>query len=696
MWFLQIVRSFFFTLDSTLFNFIPQVYDLLIAISRTSILTQGQIKQFADRIQLFLGVFMLFKVTFSLITYIVMPDEFSDKSKGFGKLWQNIIISLVLLILTPYAFNMAYEFQAMILEDNTLAVLVFGDSGDNENYISTAGEKISYTIMEPMFSPNVSVGDLFECSSMVVTNESGVRKFNENCKAILLDYYQNGDSDNKSANNIFVNNYAAGVEHSNLGLFFRLEMAKATVAGNKNGGNEAFLIDYNIPVTTVVAVIVLLLLVTFCMDVALRSIKLSFLQLISPIPIIGYIDPKGKDGIFKKWYQMCFSTYLSLFVRLLALYLGIYIISKVNSMTDIITGASVTNGFVKIFIIVGVLMFAKQLPKILEGLGIKLDGDGKFTLNPFKKFEDEALGGKQIVGGAKGLAGAGLAGVSAMGANWMNGLNNIRNAVGFKDKAKAFGMGALSGAAGFASASGRGLVGTVQGKKFKDVYSGSYSGAINERNARTERRANGVKWYEPIGTGFQKTVGMTTAGATVKSVNDDFKSFQSAYESIKNIAVSSDTRTKELNNRLEAMNKTSINASDYVDSTTGVFDRTGYQSAVDAHEATKKAISDQIDARINRFAAGQSIMTNGRINSGANAAIQDALKTMDTLQTRINEMAPKIDVDFTPISGYDVTSRYKSSKGSQSQFSISSEASHAEKVDQYSKGIGPIANSNKK
>lgn len=450
MWFLQIVRSFFFTLDSTLFNFIPQVYDLLIAISRTSILTQGQIKQFADRIQLFLGVFMLFKVTFSLITYIVMPDEFSDKSKGFGKLWQNIIISLVLLILTPYAFNMAYEFQAMILEDNTLAVLVFGDSGDNENYISTAGEKISYTIIEPMFSPNVSVGDLFECSSMVVTNESGVRKFNENCKAVLLDYYQNGDSDNKSANNIFVNNYAAGVEHSNLGLFFRLEMAKATVAGNKNGGNEAFLIDYNIPVTTVVAVIVLLLLVTFCMDVALRSIKLSFLQLISPIPIIGYIDPKGKDGIFKKWYQMCFSTYLSLFVRLLALYLGIYIISKVNSMTDIITGASVTNGFVKIFIIIGVLMFAKQLPKILEGLGIKLDGDGKFQLNPFKKFEDEALGGKAITGAAAGVAVGGLG----------NAVNALQENKGLR-KLKAI-PALLTGA-------GRGLThGLIENKGFKD------------------------------------------------------------------------------------------------------------------------------------------------------------------------------------------------------------------------------------
>ena len=114
MWFLQIVRSFFYMLDSTLFNFIPTVYDLLITISRTTILTQGQIKQFADRIQLLLGVFMLFKVSFSLITYIVNPDDFSDKAKGFGKLWMNIILSLIMLIGVPYIFSMAYDLQARV------------------------------------------------------------------------------------------------------------------------------------------------------------------------------------------------------------------------------------------------------------------------------------------------------------------------------------------------------------------------------------------------------------------------------------------------------------------------------------------------------------------------------------------------------------------------------------------------------
>lgn len=423
MWFLQIVRSFFFTLDSTLFNLIPKVYDLLITISRTSILTQGQIKVFSDRIQALLGVFMLFKVTFSLITYIINPDDFSEKSKGFGKLWQNVIISFIILILTPYAFSMAYDLQAMILEDNTLAALVFGDNQTDYNYINTAGEQMAYTIMEPFFSPNTSLRSgtvgLTECTKLYETDEYGKKTFNQECKSAMEEIMD----ENSTSSTSYLNNYVAGVENSNLGLFFRLEMAKKTVVVESD---EEFLIDYMVPVSTVVVVIVLLLLITFCLDIALRSVKLAFLQLISPIPIISYIDPKsGKDGLFKKWYQMCFSTYLSLFVRLLALYLAVYIISLINSMTDVVTGAEVSNPWIKIFIIIGVLMFAKQLPKILEGFGIKLDGDGKFTLNPFKKIEDQAFGGKQIIGGAKGLAtGAAIGTVGAFsGAGFGRGLS---------------------------------------------------------------------------------------------------------------------------------------------------------------------------------------------------------------------------------------------------------------------------------
>ena len=428
MWFLQIVRSFFFMLDSAIFNFIPTIYDLLMLISRTSILSQGQIKEFADRIQVLLGVFMLFKVSFSLITYVINPDEFSDKSKGFGKLWQNVIIALIMLVLSPYAFNMAYDFQAMILEDNTLATLIFGENPD-KNYIVSAGDQMAYTIMIPFFSPDISQSDLTSCVNLTVTTTDSennvVTQFNPDCRKGLYKVHNEG-KETSGDNQTYLENYIHGIENSSLGLTFRLDIAKKIV--KPNGTDEVFLIDYTAPISTVVAVVTLLLLISFCLDVALRSVKLAFLQLIAPVPIISFIDPKsGKDGIFKKWYQMCFSTYLSLFIRLTALYFGIYIISKVNGMHDIINGSTVSNGRVQIFIVIGVLMFVKQLPKILEGLGIKLGGDGKFTLNPFKKFGEEAIGGKRILGAA-----------GALTAGSIDRAVRLATAPGFKNKLAAF------------------------------------------------------------------------------------------------------------------------------------------------------------------------------------------------------------------------------------------------------------------
>ena len=37
----------------------------------------------------------------------------------------------------------------------------------------------------------------------------------------------------------------------------------------------------------------LFLLISFTVDVAVRAVKLSFLQLITPVAVIGYIEPGG-------------------------------------------------------------------------------------------------------------------------------------------------------------------------------------------------------------------------------------------------------------------------------------------------------------------------------------------------------------------------------------------------------------------
>ncbi|MDO4963242.1 MAG: hypothetical protein Q4E75_04005 [bacterium] len=449
-WFHTLIRQFFYTIDKLVFGFISTIYDLLMNISRSSILTQGDITQMSDRVYKLLIVFMVFKVTFSLIMYIVNPDDFSDKSKGVSKLGTNIIISLSLLILTPYVFRYAYELQAIIIEDGSLGALIFGDDKDtSKNLMKNAGDKIAYVAISPFLVPNTSIDALQNCVNL----DLGDGKFNEECSGLKSGTYEelnkgmDSITDNSKFTSTMLQNYVAGFEHENFGLFFREDMVTATT----HTDSDVFVMEYRFIFSTAVGIVIVLMLINFCMDIALRSVKLSFLQLIAPIPIISYVDPKsGKDGMFKKWYQLCFKTYLSLFIRLLALYFAIYIIGKVTDLgiVDLIDGTYTSNLLIKIFIIIGALMFAKQLPKILEGLGIKLDGDGKFFLNPLKKFEDQTLGGKRVTGAAGALT-AGLADRAARIATTPGAKGKLKALAGSGPGVLASAFRGFSGNAGF-------------------------------------------------------------------------------------------------------------------------------------------------------------------------------------------------------------------------------------------------------
>ena len=437
------IRNMMFSIDKIIYAMISKVYDLLITIARTSPLSQADILAIADRIYKLLAIFMVFKVTFSLIMYVVNPDDFTDKSKGFGKLSLNIVLVFALLILTPHIFNMAYDLQRIVLEDNAIAGLIFGEKNDKDNdFFTSAGDDMAYIAISPFFVPDVSIqkGALYNCTTLLKDN-----KMNESCSGISNDsltevasssttLYDLTKKEGSTFTDTMLKNYVTGINNKSLGMVFRKELVEAQVDGE-------FIMDYSYIVSTAVGVIILILLVNFCLDVSIRSIKFAFLQLIAPIPIISYIDPKsGKDGLFKKWTQLCVKTYLSLFIRLLALYFAVYIISMVGDLglVDVVDSSYVTSRLILVIIIIGALMFAKQLPNILKDLGIKLDSDG-FKLNPLRRIENETLGGKilkkpnDLLGKAGKAAlfapaiGAGLFGKKAIGA-----IDAARNGKGLK------------------------------------------------------------------------------------------------------------------------------------------------------------------------------------------------------------------------------------------------------------------------
>jgi len=553
----SLLRKMFFNIDKIIYGLIDDVYGFVIKLASTSIFSTELINAFAERIYAFIGIFMLFKVTISLITHVLNPDDFTDKEKGFTSIIKRIILSLCMVVLVPYVFAEAYHFQKLILTENALVTLIFGTPPDTNGemaqlagttYVDTAGKKMQFTLLSAFIHPNYeeftiasdgdNVIDLSACRDLYVKDLDGNFKFRKkvgsDTKTSRYYYELNpacfGDYDSMndkylgeytsengkkepglykafgSKENVY-QTYAQGVAQQNYDLMFRLDIIDLEAKGK-------YVMDYKWLVSTIVGVVTLYMLVMFCIDIAVRSVKLGFLQMIAPIPIISYVDPKsGKDGMFKKWTNMCVKTYLDLFIRLFALFFGIYIISLIGTFKDVMDGETISDGIVNVFLIIGVLIFVKKLPEILkETLGFEGGTFKDFKFNPIKRFEEDAIFGKNIL--AAGAAG--LAGGAAFGANLVAKKGNIFSAL-----------------AGGVSATSRGLVGAAKGEKFGKNFSNSYGGAIKARQNRAERRELGMTPLQYALNRAQHSIGMETRGEELGRVNQSYKDFSSEVKSAK-------------------------------------------------------------------------------------------------------------------------------------------------------------------
>ena len=397
-------------IDKGIYGLISTFYNVMMNLSRISILNIEQIENFASKIYALLAVFMVFKVTFSLINYLVNPDKMFDSTKGVQKILVNIILVLAMIILTPTAFTTLYDVQNAILDDDIIPRFFSNETvGTDEVLISPLcgyredgrrftveipndGDRFAVIIFRSFYQPEWSR----DIDGVSYTYDDFMKKSKEDQTSISHKWKTEDNSD--------ANAYCLSPSVN------KLLRASILNSAPKNW-DDMYIIDYQILLSSIVGGIVLFLIIGFCFDIAVRSIRLSFLQLIAPIPIISFIDPdSGKNGMFKKWVKDVGKTWASLFIRLVAIYFALYLIemvaSNIGDYKDI-HGNPLDLGifqsfWVNVFMIIGILMFAKKLPSLIEGiLGIKLDG--KFEMNPLKRVANEALGGKLISGTTTGV-----------------------------------------------------------------------------------------------------------------------------------------------------------------------------------------------------------------------------------------------------------------------------------------------------
>ena len=402
-WLNDIFRSFFTALDNFGYFFVDGVFSIFFTIVNADIFSGVVINTFYERIQLILGIIMIFKLSFTLLQIIVNPDMFKDKQKGAGSIVMRVAVVLVLLsLIVPIdnipvdddnplnvqirnngiLFGFLYQFQNSVINDNILGKLILGSNTDS--------------ISEEDGSDLGNMSDIGPIISSTVA------------KAFIKPTFKEGAPEEINSEEEYSQNVACPGETEAM-PYFNSNLTSGTLVRHINDtcdsdGEEVYVFDYTILGGLICSIIMTVIIIGFTLDIAVRAIKLAVLRLIAPVPIISYISPgQEKDGAFGNWVKTLTSTYLSLFIRLAIIYFGAYLIMIVSEDGLNIWQSSpnvVTSLLATIFIIIGILVFMKQAPKFFQDmLGIK--GDGKLFSGIGTMLGAAALGAG-VVGAARG------------------------------------------------------------------------------------------------------------------------------------------------------------------------------------------------------------------------------------------------------------------------------------------------------
>lgn len=368
----DMMRVIFFFLDSIVYSLIPVVYrgifalydiDKIIGVGNT----QNLLNTAKETVYSFLAIFMFFRVAFSLITMLVDPSLIDDKSKGAKKIVLNIFICLGLIVVVPVFFRVAKNIQTRVLEEKIIERAVGGDIYSNDqNY--NLGNELALSTWSEFLQPVVDEGDAYDAWKGVF--ESG----NPTIWPLPV--------------------LATHLNDTTGGILGGLATKIAGVAAILRAtGTVTYQLGYIWLISGLVGIYVVWTMIKMLIDVAYRSIKFLLLEVISPIAIISYIDPKSSEkGLFSKWLSETLKTYLSLFIRIFIFAMVSVILKQISVSSFFDEGNILT----RLFFILALVAFMKTAPKFIDnlfGTEISKGSDTKFA-------SDLLRGGLGAIGGA--------------------------------------------------------------------------------------------------------------------------------------------------------------------------------------------------------------------------------------------------------------------------------------------------------
>ena len=421
---------------------IVYMYKIFYNIATTRFLQSEIVQEISANIYTLVSVVMLFAFSVTILSAIVNPDLLSDGKKGVKAVFKRAIIALMLIVVIPFAFDELYKIQETIMKNSLIEKIVVGieyncNSSDKSKCEAggNGGQVIAGTLMSAVLYPDDEMADA---------------DGNVNVSVSVSEYYSKMIAEDlpKYIGAVAKNINATAINPENANI----------------SNDEAYVFKFNGLIAIVVGLVTVYILVIFAIDVAVRVFKMAFMELTAPISIVSYVA--AGDKILSSWFKELGKTYAELFVRVAAIAFYLFLVSNLSSFMEQFKNSDWTL-VLKAFLMVGMLIFAKQVPDMIGkifGVEIKSQGGiagrlgnmagvGKVAQNAWKGLTNVAKATPLLAGAGIGaLAGKGVDLLGRAGGKFAKtGLGQKINGNAVVQKIKSAAGNASSKVSGFGS-----------------------------------------------------------------------------------------------------------------------------------------------------------------------------------------------------------------------------------------------------
>ncbi len=408
------LRAICMAIDGILYSLLDNAYDLVIKLSTAELLKHSTIKSLTGNLYIIFGVVAFFRLALLLVNAIIDPEKLNEKGKGLSNIFFRVVGMVILLAVTPFLFEKSYDLQEKIVGADASKNIIFKTIlGNNANIASSKNSNAGKALQ------NIALSSLITIDENYLVNNDHCNIGKKNSKGEDCGFYpltcvsdgkgkctpQGGYIYGKNCN--WANCQKAVDVYNTMYINEDMSPAKLAQYVGTSGKieidkeeQEVYVYNYMFIITGVVGVAMTYIIISFAIDIAVRMFELIVLEILSPLFIATFVDPKSaQSGPFKNWLSAVGKSYASLYIRLAIIALMVLLVSIINQ-SKMFQSMGNVSGWAKIFMVIGLLIFAKKAPKwIGDMIGIKGEG-GLGGLSIGKK-----LGGMALAGGlaSKGL-----------------------------------------------------------------------------------------------------------------------------------------------------------------------------------------------------------------------------------------------------------------------------------------------------